>query len=91
MCIFNSFTCSCISSAVELITGYINSDILYFSDDDIIEAVAGFDYEGRSERELSFRKGDNLLLYTQVSDDWWEGAHQGKEGLIPDKYVHIKR
>ena len=56
-----------------------------------MEAVAGFDYEGRSERELSFRKGDNLLLYTQVSDDWWEGAHQGKEGLIPDKYVHIKR
>jgi len=56
-----------------------------------MEAVAGFDYEGRSERELSFKKGDTLLLYTQASDDWWEGAHQGKEGLIPDKYVHIKR
>lgn len=56
-----------------------------------MEAIAGFDYEGRSERELSFKKGDSLLLYTQVSPDWWEGAHQGQEGLIPDKYVHIKR
>lgn len=62
-----------------------------FADADVFEAIAGFDYEARSERELSFKQGDSLLLFKQVSADWWEGAHQGKDGLIPDNYVHIKR
>lgn len=60
-------------------------------DADVFEATAGYDFEGRSEKELSFKKGDTLLLYNQVSKDWWEGAHNGREGLIPDQYVHIKR
>lgn len=61
------------------------------SDADVFEVVAKFDYEGRSDRELSFKKGDTLLLYTQVSEDWWEGAHHGTEGLVPYEYVTMKR
>ncbi|XP_067937125.1 SLIT-ROBO Rho GTPase-activating protein 1-like isoform X2 [Watersipora subatra] len=57
---------------------------------EIIEAVAAYDYDGRSLRELSFKKGDTLLLYNQKSADWWEGAYNGTEGLIPDQYVHVK-
>ncbi|ESO99728.1 hypothetical protein LOTGIDRAFT_141691, partial [Lottia gigantea] len=57
---------------------------------DIIEATALYDFEGRTDRELSFKKGDILVIYQQVSSDWWEGAFQGKEGLIPDKYVTWK-
>lgn len=60
-------------------------------DAEVFEAVAGYDFEGRSDRELSFKKGDTLLIYSKYSDEWWEGACQGREGLIPDKYVHIKR
>ncbi|BFZ08300.1 hypothetical protein BsWGS_11339 [Bradybaena similaris] len=57
---------------------------------DVIEATAVFDFEARSPRELSFKRGDILVLYNQVSQDWWEGCFRGKEGLIPDKYINVK-
>uniref|UniRef100_A0A7N6AI64 SLIT-ROBO Rho GTPase activating protein 2a n=1 Tax=Anabas testudineus TaxID=64144 RepID=A0A7N6AI64_ANATE len=50
---------------------------------DPIEAVARFDYTGRTNRELSFKKGASLLLYQRASDDWWEGRHNGVDGLVP--------
>uniref|UniRef100_A0AAR2L532 SLIT-ROBO Rho GTPase activating protein 3 n=1 Tax=Pygocentrus nattereri TaxID=42514 RepID=A0AAR2L532_PYGNA len=55
------------------------------SDDEVeqIEAIAKFDYAGRSPRELSFKKGASLLLYHRASEDWWEGRHNGVDGLIP--------
>ncbi|KAG7178258.1 SLIT-ROBO Rho GTPase-activating protein 1-like, partial [Homarus americanus] len=52
---------------------------------EILEAIAQFDFNARSERELSFNKGDVLVLHSQVSSDWWRGSFQGKQGLIPDK------
>ncbi|KAH9512475.1 SLIT-ROBO Rho GTPase-activating protein 3 [Bulinus truncatus] len=57
---------------------------------DVIEATALFDFDARSPRELSFKRGDVLVLYSQVSQDWWEGCFHGKEGLIPDKYISVK-
>ncbi|XP_047735502.1 SLIT-ROBO Rho GTPase-activating protein 1 isoform X3 [Hyalella azteca] len=57
---------------------------------EVLEAVAQFDFVARSERELSFSKGDLLVLHAQVSSDWWKGAHRGKVGLIPDKYILLK-
>lgn len=62
-----------------------------FLEGEIIEAVAAYDFDGRSGRELSFKRGDSLVLYNQKSVDWWEGAYNGQEGLIPDKYIHQKR
>ncbi|XP_069141663.1 SLIT-ROBO Rho GTPase-activating protein 1-like isoform X3 [Argopecten irradians] len=59
-------------------------------DAEIFEAVALFDFTGRTERELSFKKGDNLIIYNKMSTDWWEGCFNGKEGLIPDKYISLK-
>lgn len=63
----------------------------FYLDTEIIEAVAAYDFDGRTGRELSFKKGQTILLYNQVSTDWWEGAYDGKEGLIPDKYIQLKR
>ncbi|XP_021098000.1 SLIT-ROBO Rho GTPase-activating protein 2 isoform X1 [Heterocephalus glaber] len=62
------------------------------SDDecDPIEAIARFDYVGRTARELSFRKGASLLLYQRASDDWWEGRHNGIDGLIPHQYIVVQ-
>ncbi|KAK8383032.1 hypothetical protein O3P69_011505 [Scylla paramamosain] len=57
---------------------------------EILEAIAQFDFLARSERELSFNKGDVLVLHSQVSSDWWRGSFQGKQGLIPDKYILLK-
>lgn len=55
-----------------------------------IEAIAKFDYLGRTARELSFKKGASLLLYQRASDDWWEGRHNGIDGLIPHQYIVVQ-
>ncbi|XP_040200037.1 SLIT-ROBO Rho GTPase-activating protein 1 isoform X6 [Rana temporaria] len=55
-----------------------------------IEAIAKFDYIGRSARELSFKKGASLLLYHRASDDWWEGRHNGIDGLVPHQYIVVQ-
>ncbi|XP_053461427.1 SLIT-ROBO Rho GTPase-activating protein 2 isoform X5 [Nycticebus coucang] len=62
------------------------------SDDECepIEAIAKFDYVGRTARELSFKKGASLLLYQRASDDWWEGRHNGIDGLIPHQYIMVQ-
>uniref|UniRef100_A0A8C9WM20 SLIT-ROBO Rho GTPase activating protein 3 n=1 Tax=Scleropages formosus TaxID=113540 RepID=A0A8C9WM20_SCLFO len=63
------------------------------SDDEVeqIEAIAKFDYTGRTPRELSFKKGASLLLYHRASEDWWEGRHNGVDGLIPHQYIVVLR
>ncbi|KAF5899468.1 SLIT-ROBO Rho GTPase-activating protein 2 isoform X1, partial [Clarias magur] len=63
-----------------------NSD----DDSDPIEAIARFDYSGRNNRELSFKKGASLLLYHRASDDWWEGRHNGVDGLVPHQYIVLQ-
>uniref|UniRef100_A0A8C9VYF1 SLIT-ROBO Rho GTPase-activating protein 3 n=1 Tax=Scleropages formosus TaxID=113540 RepID=A0A8C9VYF1_SCLFO len=62
------------------------------SDDEVeqIEAIAKFDYTGRTPRELSFKKGASLLLYHRASEDWWEGRHNGVDGLIPHQYIVVQ-
>jgi len=58
-------------------------------DIEVHEAVAQFDFEGRTRRELTFRRGDVITLIHRKSDDWWEGSLRGKTGLIPEKYLKI--
>ncbi|KAM7006859.1 SLIT-ROBO Rho GTPase-activating protein 2 isoform 2-T2 [Tautogolabrus adspersus] len=63
---------------------------LAVSESDPIEAIARFDYTGRTPRELSFKKGASLLVYQRASDDWWEGRHNGVDGLVPHQYIVIQ-
>ena len=56
----------------------------------MLEAVAQYDFTARSSREVSFTKGATILLYCQASSDWWRGCVDGREGLVPDKYILIK-
>ncbi|XP_070759591.1 SLIT-ROBO Rho GTPase-activating protein 2 isoform X2 [Enoplosus armatus] len=63
---------------------------LAVSECDPIEAIARFDYSGRTSRELSFKKGASLLLYQRASDDWWEGRHNGVDGLVPHQYIVVQ-
>ncbi|XP_059907031.1 LOW QUALITY PROTEIN: SLIT-ROBO Rho GTPase-activating protein 1-like [Gadus macrocephalus] len=55
-----------------------------------VEAVARFEYSGRSARELSFQKGAVLQLFQRASHDWWEGRHNGNHGLVPHQYIVLK-
>ncbi|XP_062324333.1 SLIT-ROBO Rho GTPase-activating protein 2 isoform X2 [Osmerus eperlanus] len=57
---------------------------------DPIEAIARFDYSGRTNRELSFKKGASLLLFQRASEEWWEGRHNGMDGLVPHQYIVVQ-
>ncbi|XP_069566313.1 SLIT-ROBO Rho GTPase-activating protein 2 isoform X3 [Brachyistius frenatus] len=57
---------------------------------DPIEAIARFDYTGRTTRELSYKKGASLLLFQRASDDWWEGRHNGVDGLVAHQYIVVQ-
>ncbi|XP_036839217.1 SLIT-ROBO Rho GTPase-activating protein 2 isoform X3 [Oncorhynchus mykiss] len=69
-----------------------NSDdgSLVVSELDPIDAIARFDFSGRTNQELSFKKGASLLLFQRASDDWWEGRHNGVDGLVPHQYIVVQ-
>ncbi|XP_072482358.1 rho GTPase-activating protein 4 [Notamacropus eugenii] len=54
-----------------------------------VEAVACFDYVGRTPQELTFQRGDLLRLHTRASGEWWRGERAGTLGLIPHKYIKV--
>jgi len=53
------------------------------------EAVALYDYKAGTEKELSFNKGDQLLLFSKANEHWWLGSKGGDQGLIPAQYFEI--
>ncbi|KAG8554363.1 hypothetical protein GDO81_003773 [Engystomops pustulosus] len=56
---------------------------------DTVEAFAKFDYSARTPQELSFKKGETIVLHSKASGDWWRGESAGVRGLVPHKYINI--
>ena len=55
-----------------------------------IDARALHDYTARSDKELSFKKGDLLQVIEKTPDNnWWDGFIQGRRGFIPVAYIEI--
>ncbi|XP_065056452.1 rho guanine nucleotide exchange factor 7-like isoform X1 [Rhopilema esculentum] len=46
-----------------------------------------FSYTGQDEDELSFNKGDIVIISKVVDGGWWEGTRDGKIGWFPSAYV----
>ena len=63
--------------------------LVFLLESEVITAQALYDFNARSSREVDFRKGDSISLFKQVSGDWWRGSVNGKDGLIPDKYIML--
>lgn len=40
-------------------------------------------------RELSFKKGDYIIIRRQIDNNWFEGEHNARVGLLPIKYVEV--
>ncbi|XP_069501509.1 rho GTPase-activating protein 4 isoform X2 [Ambystoma mexicanum] len=59
------------------------------AESDTVEAKAKFDYTGRTPQELTFKKGDKLVLHHKTSEEWWVGEREGTKGLIPHSYIII--
>ncbi|EEB08441.2 cell division control protein Cdc15 [Schizosaccharomyces japonicus yFS275] len=53
--------------------------------------IALYDYQAQIPEELSFQKGDTMLVLRTQADGWWEGeivnAHHPKRGLFPSNFV----
>ncbi|XP_051510763.1 tyrosine-protein kinase Fyn-like isoform X3 [Myxocyprinus asiaticus] len=51
--------------------------------------VALYDYEARSEDDLSFRKGERFQIINSSEGDWWDvrSLTTGGTGYIPSNYV----
>ncbi|XP_033931585.1 tyrosine-protein kinase fynb isoform X2 [Pseudochaenichthys georgianus] len=51
--------------------------------------VALYDYEARSEDDLSFRKGERFQIINSTEGDWWDARSltSGGSGYIPSNYV----
>ena len=51
-----------------------------------------YDYDSRMEGDLSFRKGDEMELVDDQSDEsWWLARHaDGSEGYVPSNYVALQ-
>ena len=48
------------------------------------------DYTARSDKELSFKRGDLLQVIEKTPDNnWWDGFIQNKRGFIPVAYIEI--
>ncbi|XP_037833434.1 rho guanine nucleotide exchange factor 6 isoform X2 [Kryptolebias marmoratus] len=48
---------------------------------------ARFNFKQNNEDELSFNKGDLILVTRQEEGGWWEGTLNGKTGWFPSNYV----
>lgn len=48
---------------------------------------AMYDLSSTEPDELSFRKGDVIVVLEQVYRDWWRGTLSGKVGIFPLNYV----
>ena len=51
--------------------------------------VALYDYDARTDEDLSFKKSDFLEILNDTQGDWWYAISQstGKKGYIPSNYV----
>lgn len=56
------------------------------------EAVALFDYVGRTEKELSFKRYQLIHIYKKMNHEWWQGCLAGGNelGYVPDGYIKLK-
>ncbi|XP_004073242.1 rho guanine nucleotide exchange factor 6 isoform X1 [Oryzias latipes] len=48
---------------------------------------ARFNFKQNNEDELSFNKGEVILVTRQEEGGWWEGSLNGKTGWFPSNYV----
>lgn len=51
--------------------------------------VGKYDYDSRTDDDLSFKKGDLMYIVSTDEGDWWfaRAKDGGKEGYIPSNYV----
>ena len=55
-----------------------------------MSARALYDYKARSDKELTFKRGETLKVIEKSPDGhWWDGLRGSQRGFIPVSYVEI--
>ena len=51
--------------------------------------VALYDYDARTAEDLSFKKGEHLIIIDDKQGDWWYARSKStsREGYIPSNYI----
>uniref|UniRef100_A0A8C6X5K6 SH3 domain containing 19 n=1 Tax=Naja naja TaxID=35670 RepID=A0A8C6X5K6_NAJNA len=47
------------------------------------------DFTAETQEDLSFKKGDCILILEQLDSEWYRGRLNGKEGIFPAVFVHV--
>ncbi|GAA5872489.1 hypothetical protein JCM8547_006929 [Rhodosporidiobolus lusitaniae] len=53
-------------------------------------AVALYDFDAGQAEDLGFKEGDRIEVLEVVSDDWYRGSLNGREGIFPASYVQMQ-
>ncbi|XP_071896252.1 sorbin and SH3 domain-containing protein 1 isoform X24 [Anas platyrhynchos] len=55
------------------------------------DAIAKFNFNGDTQVEMSFRKGERITLIRRVDENWYEGRIPGtsRQGIFPVTYVEV--
>ncbi|NXX93144.1 SRBS1 protein, partial [Centropus bengalensis] len=55
------------------------------------DAIAKFNFNGDTQVEMSFRKGEKIMLIRRVDENWYEGKIPGtnRQGIFPVTYVEV--
>ncbi|XP_071520371.1 uncharacterized protein [Panulirus ornatus] len=52
-------------------------------------AKALYNYERKEARDLSFKKGDTIMLRKKIDSNWYEGELNNQIGFFPASYVQV--
>lgn len=55
----------------------------------VCQVIAMYDYKAANEDEMSFSKGQLIIVLNQDNADWWKGEINGVTGLFPTNYVKM--
>ena len=59
-------------------------------EDNMSVVVAKFDFHSQEPSDLSFSKGDHIIVLKRLPDreSWWEGEIGSRRGFFPANYTH---
>ncbi|XP_033017099.1 SH3 domain-containing protein 19 isoform X2 [Lacerta agilis] len=47
------------------------------------------DFTAETQEDLSFKRGDRILILEHLDSEWYRGRLNGKEGIFPAVFVHV--
>lgn len=79
------------SQSIVGITAQLDTNITSIQKGNMVIAI--YNHEARDQGDLSFKKGDRLLILDESDPDWWKARHtgNGKTGYIPRNFVALEK